>query len=319
MMPERPKPHLTPPLVEDLIPLERRGALTDPERRRLEVALRSSSTLRALREIGTCFDEVPLRVPGDEALLRRIAARAKAHPGPTPANPARRTRRLAVLAVVALATMASLSAAAMVFRGSWLRDMGHGLWQTGGLDDDSANVASAPHPRTASSAAVSHETTHPLSVPRESEKMEPKAPVVHPDPTAMFATTPAERSVPTAAELFCKANAARRAGDQVGAIGIYEQLELNYPASPEASLSYVVRGRIYLNDGKGRLALEQFDAYLRRVPGGALVQEALDGKARALGRLGRTVEERGVWQQLVERYPKSYYADHARRRLDELK
>jgi tetratricopeptide (TPR) repeat protein len=311
----------TPTLSEDLIPLERRGALAEPERRRLVVALRASSTLRALRELGGDFDEVPLHVSGDSALLERIAARAKSHGGSASIKPSLRMRRPLALAAVVSFTLASLSAAAMVYHSSWL-NMVYPPMHRGGLDDSSAPATEVSRVRKVPRVAVSQETNQALRVDVEGTrtqlKTELKREAVNPESAIISSSTLSVGSRPSAAELFSTANSARRAGDVAQAIRFYQQLVLEYPGSSEASLSHVVRGRIHLNDGNWTQALQQFDVYLRGSPGGSLAQEALDGKARSLGQLGRTVEERGVWQQLVDRYPRSIYMDTARRRISEL-
>jgi outer membrane protein assembly factor BamD (BamD/ComL family) len=98
------------------------------------------------------------------------------------------------------------------------------------------------------------------------------------------------------------------------AVTAYEELQRRFPRSAEAALSHVILARRYLGRAPA-LALRHFDAYLRSEPRGALAQESLHGRARALGMLGRSTEERLAWQELLRRYPKSIYADAARERL----
>jgi TolA-binding protein len=100
------------------------------------------------------------------------------------------------------------------------------------------------------------------------------------------------------------------------AVMAYEELQAKFPRSAEAALSHVVLARRYLGQEPER-ALRHFDAYLRSEPHGALAQESLNGRARALGMLGRGTEERRAWQDLLRRYPESVYADRARERLGE--
>jgi TolA-binding protein len=123
-------------------------------------------------------------------------------------------------------------------------------------------------------------------------------------------------STPSVAELFSQGNAARRRGDMAEAVIAYEQLQARYPRSAEAALSHVVLARRYLGQDPAG-ALKHFDAYLRSEPHGALAQESLHGRARALGMLGRGADERRAWQELLRRYPESVYADRARERLGE--
>jgi predicted Zn-dependent protease len=77
----------------------------------------------------------------------------------------------------------------------------------------------------------------------------------------------------------------------------------------EARLSHIQLGRLLLASGSAAQALDQFDRYLRTTRQGPLVQEALDGKARALGRLGRDGEARAARRELQRRFPDSLYLE----------
>jgi hypothetical protein len=46
-----------------------------------------------------------------------------------------------------------------------------------------------------------------------------------------------------------------------------------------------------------------------------VTEEALVGRATALGHLGRSVAESEAWREVIERHPGSIYANHAKRRL----
>jgi hypothetical protein len=65
------------------------------------------------------------------------------------------------------------------------------------------------------------------------------------------------------------------------------------------------------------MALDHFGRYLD-TGGGSLAQEAAWGRARALGAIGRTDQERAALREYVERYPESLDVDRARRRLREI-
>jgi TolA-binding protein len=124
----------------------------------------------------------------------------------------------------------------------------------------------------------------------------------------------------TAAELFARANLARRRGDVNEAAHTYRDLQSSFPGSPEELVSRVTLGRLMLDRlGDARGALVQFDSYLANPTHGALREEALIGRALALGRLHRQAEEKGAWAALVSAYPKSAYAERARARLEELR
>jgi TolA-binding protein len=141
--------------------------------------------------------------------------------------------------------------------------------------------------------------------------LEPASEVAPPEP-------PSPRPVaqaPSAAELFAQANALRREGDAAHAQRLYRALQQRYPRSPEVEVSRVSLGRVELELGAARAALDQFERYLSKRPRGPLAEEALFGKASALERLARAKEERRTWEQLLATFPGSLYAERARTRL----
>jgi len=121
----------------------------------------------------------------------------------------------------------------------------------------------------------------------------------------------------TAASLFRDASAARRAGDLGRARSLYTELQSSFANSSEARVSRVSLGKLLLGAGHAEEAERQFRSYLA-LGGGDLGEEALVGRADALSRLGRSDDERRVWQELLERYPSSVYAPRARQRLGAL-
>jgi TolA-binding protein len=122
----------------------------------------------------------------------------------------------------------------------------------------------------------------------------------------------------TAASLFADASSARRAGDVERAIALYRRVENEFPTSPEAGLAGLPLGGLLLDRGDARRALAQFDRHLKGGGSGRLIPEALYGRGRSLAALGSRAEERRTWKMLLERFPDSPYAGHARRRLSEL-
>jgi TolA-binding protein len=122
---------------------------------------------------------------------------------------------------------------------------------------------------------------------------------------------------PSASELFARANQARHQGDAREAATLYRSLERAFPKSAEANVARVTFGRLLLDRlGEPRAALAEFDAYLSA--GGALREEALVGRALALGRRGRRQEERASWSTLLTTFPQSTYAARAQQRISEL-
>lgn len=121
----------------------------------------------------------------------------------------------------------------------------------------------------------------------------------------------------SAAKLFAEANQARRSGDFGRAAGLYRVLQEQFSASAEAELSRVTLSLLLLDNGDAQGALNGFERYLA---GGArgLEAEALVGRARALGRLGRRDLEATAWQEVRRKYPRSIYGKQASERLSAL-
>ncbi len=160
--------------------------------------------------------------------------------------------------------------------------------------------------------------THPLARPGP---IPPPFPGRRRPRRAALAKTATETRSPRAAAddaagLFGEANASRRRGEHERAATAYERLIAGYPQSAEARESLESLGRMRLDDGDGAGALQCFDAYLRR--GGALIAEAMVGRALALEQLGRIDQERDAWRALVDAFPDSVHADRARTRLAKL-
>jgi TolA-binding protein len=122
--------------------------------------------------------------------------------------------------------------------------------------------------------------------------------------------------VSDAAQLFARANDARRAGDHERAVSLYRRLMDEYASSAEAHESQAALGRVLLEDGDAPAALQVFDGYLRI--GGPLREDVMAERALALGRLGRTRDEADAWSSLLEAYPGSVHQARARARLREL-
>jgi outer membrane protein assembly factor BamD (BamD/ComL family) len=120
----------------------------------------------------------------------------------------------------------------------------------------------------------------------------------------------------SASSLFEEASAARRRGRMLEAAGLYRDLEARFPASPEARLSIAVVARMELDLGEAAAAASGFGAYLA-TGDRALREEAMAGRAIALGRLGRTSDEVAAWRELLRAYPGSSYANVARTRLEQ--
>jgi TolA-binding protein len=118
----------------------------------------------------------------------------------------------------------------------------------------------------------------------------------------------------TAATIFDSANEARRKGDYARAIFLHRRLQITFPTSREAQVSYGTVGRLLLDRGDAESALVSFDAYRSRGHG-PLDEAVIAGRATALERLGRFDEARSAWSALLDAFPDTPYAEHARARL----
>jgi TolA-binding protein len=120
----------------------------------------------------------------------------------------------------------------------------------------------------------------------------------------------------SAAELFARANLLRRRDEVNEAVVVYRELQRSFPGSAEELLSRVVLGRLLLDRlDDAAAALAQFESYLAGASRGSLREEALVGRAVALGRLGRATEERTAWNVLLDAFPRSTSAARARARV----
>ncbi len=139
------------------------------------------------------------------------------------------------------------------------------------------------------------------------------APAPQPKPST---TIEPEKAALGPAELFSRANDARRASDTARAIALHEELQSKFPDSREASTSRVALGRLLLDRaGDPARARALFDRYLDRDPSGPLAEEARVGRALAFMRLGDRDAERSAWREVLERHPGSVHAERARQRL----
>lgn len=294
--------------VEDLIALARRGELSEAESRRLEMVLKTSDSARVLHEVGLDFERMRTERADDEALLHRVGtALGHGARGRTKAR-SKRGRRLLLLVAIALGSSAA-AASVVGFRLS----KSQGASASDPSDEaPSARVGKGPAPR------VPEVPARPAPDRELSRPNAPQEPVDDAKTRRFFPSSPFAETTTAldASQLFKSANAARKAGQPVQALSTYRRLQQSFPSSPEARLSLVLSGRLYLAQGQPRRALEKFDQYLRGGGKGGLSEEALWGKAQALSRLGRSAEERQVWHTLLDRYPESVYTPAARRRLN---
>jgi len=187
-------------------------------------------------------------------------------------------------------------------------------------------VQRAPDPPNAPQAAPAapakpHKTApRPVAAPEPVlEEPGPPEPAEAALPGGDAAPKPALVETGSASELFSRANQARREGKAKEAVRLYRTLQERFAGSGEELVSRVALGRLLLDRlGDSRGALVQFNSYLASPGNGALREEAMVGRALALGRIGRSAEERAAWRALLDAWPKSTHAKRAQARLAEL-
>lgn len=292
--------------VEDLSVLARRGTLSSADERAFATALEASAILVTAHRLGLDFDQVALVKPGDEALIAEMATRAVNRQRPA------RFARFRLRALLLVATLA-LAGSATAF---WRMSRAPTAKSAAPAEKPGARRGTATNLRPVEGAqSVTRIEPPPLSTPAAATlPSRPAAALSH--PASPRADEPSGGTFESAESLFREANAARRAGDAVVARALYLRLEHDFPASDEAHLAHVSLGNLLLAMGRASEAEQQFASYLGGHP--ALAQEALVGRAQSLAALGRSAEEQGVWQALVDGYPGSVYAGRAKQRLAEL-
>ncbi len=285
---------------EDLLVRAERGVISAADRARLEQHLAECPVCRVERALSAqaALDAAPLR---DEKLLllrlkRDVAQRLQSSPG----QRARRKRAVVVLGLLA-ASLASVAAATTLV----VMRRAAPLPQTGVAPPAVVKPRPVPHVSTPAPALV-EERVAALAVETAS-------------PSAELPTKLAPVEVSSAAEAFSRANLARREGKVKEAVRLYRTLQERFAGSSEELVSRVALGRLLLDRlGDSRGALVQFNSYLASPGSGALREEAMVGRALALGRLGRATEERAAWTALLDTWPKSTQAKRAQARLAEL-
>jgi hypothetical protein len=285
---------------EDLLERAERGVIDTAERLRLEQHLAECVVCRVERSLSAqaAADAAPLR---DEKLMLARLKRDVARRLDSEALPQRaRGKRAVVLFALLAASVASVATATtlvVMHRAA-----------------SSRQTAVAPPPAAKPRPAQPAAPMAPAPIVEERA-----APALAPPTGPVLSGKPASVELLTAAEAFSRANLARRDGKVKEAVRLYRTLQERYAGSSEELVSRVALGRLLLDRlGDSRGALVQFNSYLASPGSGALREEAMVGRALALARLGRGAEERAAWSALLEAWPKSAHAKHARARLAEL-
>jgi len=315
------------------------GALLPPERDRLLAHLDSCEVCRFEYAARLDFQEEALALGAlnsPPALPLRPLLGIET-PLPLPAPRRRRSRRLVWgLTAAALISASAAVASGLVGKAPWpsvsllfaakaapAQRLAPAQPAAGRVSAAAAPVAAAPVVAALAAALVTEAASpaqaHQVSKRREANvrtSLNVSAPANSEQPSTKEATAsePAVKEPPTASKLFGEANQARRSGDVGRASGLYHLLQDQFPGSPEAELSRVTLALLLLDSGDAQGALSGFERYLAGSSRG-LEAEALVGRARALGRLGRRDQEASAWREVQRKYPQSIYGRQAGERL----
>ncbi len=300
----------------DLVARAQRGPLSAADRAALLAHLTSCESCRLIQQVASDFAEQRAVDRGDELRLEEMAAIARraARGRARVERPSR--RRWYARAAAAAAGLVLIAGSASATAWLWPRL--------------SARSPASPAPaRMPATETLPHAPSRRAAPAAESLPSPAEAPVVAAAPPAATGAiaarerplfrSPHERSGirTTAAELLRQARDAKTDGRGPQAIALYRRLQKDFPASSEALVAAVPFGRLLLDQASPRAARAQFDRYLGGAAGGALVPEALYGRAQAQSRLGDRDAESASWRRLLADYPDSPYGALARRRLTE--
>jgi hypothetical protein len=286
---------------EDLLDRARKGSLGGDEQRLLKKHLSTCAACRFELSLAPgLFAHVALRSE-DKALVARAVARtspmryAKRRPG-------RKIWNVTALVAAAAAVAAVASGGAYAWRRSAVARLEAPAFVPA-RDVDASERAVVPGSAPHVDAVV--EPFRAVPEPAHPERERPRA-------------APSPVAAPTScADRFRRANEARREGAPDEAVRLYLELRPACAGTSEEISSRVLVGRIYLDRlGDPARALAAFESYLTGTSSGSLREDAMIGRALALGRLHRAGEEANAWGALLAAYPDSLYADKARSRLN---
>jgi hypothetical protein len=313
---------------EELLDKLFEGEITSVERERLRAHLGSCDVCRFEYQARLDFQD-EARALSAATPPPLLPLRVPQRPVRTPA-PRRRSRRL-VGALVAVALISASGAVASVVSGKapW-QSMSLLFARGAALEQQPATLRATPPPAKASEPESSAPKLEQAAVPLVAEPA-PSPPVAlatqrskarslaaAPPVSAPAEAASKEETEPTsAARLFAEANQARRAGDVGKASGLYHALQSQFPGSAEAELSRVTLSLLLLDSGDAQGALRGFERYLAGASRG-LEADAVVGRARALGRLGRQSREAPACQEEQRKDPRSSYARQPSERLSAL-
>lgn len=147
----------------------------------------------------------------------------------------------------------------------------------------------------------------------------PDVEVAPPSEAPAEVVQPRVRPVPeavSASQLFAAANKQRRAGHVAASVALYKRLIEKFKTAPEAGLARLSLADLAVASGHPTQALEHLNSFLKAAQTPALIEEALQRKARVLVAAHRDAEARATWTELRSRFPQSVYRLEADRYLE---
>ncbi len=293
---------------EELLDKAAAGTLTDAERAWLDGHLAQCAVCRFEAQAKADFAaamEPDVGVDVDDVVARALAGL----PQRQPQRVAVGGRRFGALTAAAVMFFAMASFAAVGQVTGVLPKLLEKIVSPRSHEPSPSPTAPPVAPRRVQSAAPA-----PVEAEAPPPVVEAPAPIEAPPPPAPVAPRPPKRVAVAApldaAELFSEGNAARVRGDLAAAALRYRDLLARFPSSDEAQLTRAVLGRMLLDSGDCRGALEQLDSYLSSGDR-TLREEAMAARARCLGVLGRPDEAAAAWGALAQEFPDSLHARHA--------
>ena len=311
---------------EELLDRVRRGRASVAERDQVRAHLRSCEACSFEHAVLAESARDATQRAGDGERARRIAqaavaalgTRAERAGGARVSGGKARRRVAALLAVAVVSSLATAAAAAVMTQPAWLMRI-----LSAGIVGEPEAARDEPVARTLRKKPVrTAEALQPevaANLPPEPVAVEV---LVVPEVEQAVEAAPSTRvtSARSAGELFAAANIARREGEVGKAARLYRELLRRHAQAPEGLVARVTFGRLLLDRlGDAHGALREFDAYLGDAKQGTLREEALIGRALALGKLGRAREERKAWTALLAAFPKTGSAERAKARATELR
>ncbi len=299
---------------EHLLDKHARGTLSESERTTLDAHVTKCTSCRLELQLRADFaDEMANDAVRDSGLVRLVEVAAKTEvqkPAPAPAPERITNRRRSRFGVWLFA-----AAAMLVVAGAAASEAGRRVWVPIFIHD-AAPVAPTPSDIVERKSDSVRATPPPVvkAPPVDTAPVETAAPVDTAPPATNVVVAPPK---PTPSALLDAESDARRRGDYDRVLALHAELIASHPSSHEAQTSRVTVARMLLDRGDLTGALAGFDAYLAN-GSGELGEDAMAGRATALDRLGRKEDARAAWKALVERYPQSTYAEHARTRMEAL-